>query len=149
MESFSNSFEELKKIPNTSGLYYFYNADNELLYIGRAKSLNQRILAHHKLNVLHQEGLNLRNKMPKGLEHDTSKWDADLVKEWRDFEFKLMNKEILVIDYIFHKITKIEIQEMPHDLAISKEKEMIEKFEPQLNSETTSDEYERLKNKLI
>ena len=146
--SFVNVFPELKRIPKTSGLYYFYNGQNELLYVGRAKNLNQRILSHHKVNILHQEGLSLKKKMPKGFEHERKKWDPDLVREWSDFEFKVGGKEILVVDYVFHKVTRIEIEEMVHELAISNEREMIEKLQPPMNSETASDEYFRLQDEL-
>ena len=148
MQSFVNNLPELKRIPKTSGLYYFYNGDNKLQYIGKAKNLNQRVIAHQKLNVLHHEGLNLKKQMPKGYEYDKDRWEDDLLKKWKEFEFKMMNKQMLVIDFVFHKITRIIIEEIPYDLIKSKEKEMIQKLEPPLNSEIASDEYERLKEEL-
>lgn len=148
MKYFVNNLSELKRIPKTSGLYYFYNGDNDLFYVGRAQNLNQRIIAHQKLNVLHHEALDLKKEMPVGYEYDKNRWGNDLRKKWEDYEFKMMNKQMLVIDLAFHKITKIGIEEMDHDLTISKEKEMIEKLQPMLNSEVGSDKYEQLLNEL-
>ena len=35
-----------KKIPKTPGIYKFYNIDNELIYIGKSKNLNNRIRSY-------------------------------------------------------------------------------------------------------
>ncbi|MCJ8210392.1 excinuclease ABC subunit UvrC [Mucilaginibacter sp. RS28] len=35
--------EELKKIPHKPGVYQYYDADNELIYIGKAKDLRNRV----------------------------------------------------------------------------------------------------------
>jgi len=45
MQSFQ-THEELERIPNTSGLYYFYDQNDKLLYIGKAKNLHLRISDH-------------------------------------------------------------------------------------------------------
>ncbi len=49
--------------------------------------------------------------------------------------------KMIVTDMIFHKVMRIEIEEMDHDLTESKEKEMILKFKPPFNYQTASDEY--------
>lgn len=38
--------EELNKIPNTSGVYFIYNKNKELLYVGESVNLNIRIKEH-------------------------------------------------------------------------------------------------------
>ena len=135
-------------IPTNPGIYLMRDSDEKIIYIGKAKNLNQRVIAHQKLNVLHHEGLNLKKLMPKGYEYDKGRWKSDLLRKWEEFEFKMMNKQMLVIDYVFHKIARIGIEEIPCDLIKSKEQEKIQELQPLLNSESGSDEYERLKEEL-
>lgn len=40
--------DDLKKIPEEAGVYYFYNEENELIYIGKSKSLHSRMLSHFR-----------------------------------------------------------------------------------------------------
>ena len=40
--------DDLKKIPDESGVYYFYNDQNDLIYIGKSKNLHTRILSHFR-----------------------------------------------------------------------------------------------------
>ena len=64
---------------------------------------------------------------------------------WDDFKDReFSNPKTLVIDLTFNKVKRIEIEEMPKELTESKEKEMIQKYEPPFNSETASDEYYRI-----
>lgn len=36
----------INNLPEKAGVYYFYNADNELIYIGKSNNIRQRILQH-------------------------------------------------------------------------------------------------------
>lgn len=38
--------DEISKIPNTSGVYYFYSQQGELLYVGKSVNLRTRVLSH-------------------------------------------------------------------------------------------------------
>jgi len=39
-------FDLLDELPTESGIYYLYNANNELLYIGKSNNIKKRVLAH-------------------------------------------------------------------------------------------------------
>ena len=36
----------LKKLPESAGVYYFYNSRKEIIYIGKSKNIKQRVLQH-------------------------------------------------------------------------------------------------------
>lgn len=38
--------DEINKIPNTAGVYYFYSQQGELLYVGKSVNLRNRVLSH-------------------------------------------------------------------------------------------------------
>ena len=38
--------DEISKIPNTAGVYYFYSQQSELLYVGKSVNLRNRVLSH-------------------------------------------------------------------------------------------------------
>ena len=141
-KSFKNTIEDLKKLPNTSGVYYFYDKDDNLLYIGKAKNLKSRISNHKDCNERAREGafysqLRKADLSPEGREK--------LEKAIRMFEFSCMGTTYPVrIDFVFHRTTKIEIEEMPHELTDGREEEMIYKLNPAFNSETACDEYYEL-----
>lgn len=40
--------DDLKKIPDEPGVYYFYNEENELIYIGKSKHLHTRMISHFR-----------------------------------------------------------------------------------------------------
>ncbi len=40
--------DKLKNLPNESGVYYFYNDQNDLIYIGKSKNIKTRILTHFR-----------------------------------------------------------------------------------------------------
>ncbi len=150
MQSFQAP-EELERIPNTSGLYYFYDQNDKLLYIGKAKNLHSRIFGHHKSYEFHREGMFFRKiLLSKGLLAKVrEEWPKDLADSFSDFEFRGLSKtKPLVIDYVFNKIKKIKVEEMPSELTKAKERENIQKFKPQLNYETNSEEYNRLDEEL-
>ena len=39
-----------KKLPEEPGIYFFYNKDNDLIYIGKSKNIRNRILSHFNNN---------------------------------------------------------------------------------------------------
>jgi len=40
------SEETIASLPGSCGVYYLYNANNDLIYVGKSKNIHQRILAH-------------------------------------------------------------------------------------------------------
>lgn len=48
MEFNLKSFKNPKNIPNSPGVYFFYNKKNQIIYIGKAKNLKKRIKDHLK-----------------------------------------------------------------------------------------------------
>ncbi len=133
----------MKELPKISGVYYFFNAKNEILYVGKAANLKSRIISHLKANEFHREGLFLA-RMTRKIKHERKQDDLpeELQFAWNDFEFRSMSQiQPIVIDYIFHNIAKIGYEEIPKELTESKEKKEIEKYHPSFNSQTASEEY--------
>ena len=140
---YKNDFEELKKIPQTSGLYYFYDENDNILYIGKANNLHSRTLAHYHNHSLYREmGFFVKIIESKGFSiKEKEKLPKELLDIWDNFTERDFSSNTLVIDSKFNKVKRIEIEEMPKELTESKEKEMIQKFQPPFNYETASDEY--------
>ena len=126
---------KLGDIPDTSGLYYFYEGNN-LLYVGKARRLRQRIRDHKQENDISKEGEKhlkiVQSRAYAGLDFNTLSNDLlNAVSKCCG-----MFSGHLRIDLVLHRITRIEIEEMPHELTESKEDEIIEKFQPPFNHET-------------
>jgi DNA polymerase III subunit epsilon len=45
---------KIEKVPEEAGIYYFYNADGDLIYIGKSNNLRQRINTHLSNNTTHR-----------------------------------------------------------------------------------------------
>jgi DNA polymerase-3 subunit epsilon len=54
--------EELKKLPNEAGVYYFYNDQNDLIYIGKSKNIHTRILSHFR-NTSSKKAIEMRDSI--------------------------------------------------------------------------------------
>ncbi|MGI0083044.1 MAG: hypothetical protein ACREAG_07075 [Nitrosopumilaceae archaeon] len=50
---------------------------------------------------------------------------------------------------IFHRVKRIEIEEMPHELTKERESNLIQSLKPPLNSQTASDEYFMISNEFF
>ena len=151
MKSFTPNREEFKKIPQTTGLYYFYDENDEILYIGRAKILRTRIASHLWNYYIHKEGMFLRKiTLSKGYDFGgKEEFPKELKEAWSDFKDRAETcMNMIVFDKIFDRTKRIEIEEIPEELYKSKEKKMIQKFKPPFNFETRSDEYDEI-NELI
>lgn len=151
MPSFKNNPDDLEKIPRTSGLYYFYDKNDKLLYVGKAKNLHSRIFGHRNSYLFHREGMFFRKILiSKGLlTKNQEEWPEELHESWLDFELRGLSKiSPIVIDYIFHKIKRIEIEDVSDELTKSKEKEMILKLKPPFNHQTASYDYYKLSQDL-
>jgi len=147
MKSYKNDFDELKKIPRTSGIYYFYDENDNSLYIGKANILHSRIFAHfHEHSLFRQMGFFVKMIESKGFSiKDKENLPKELLNIWDDLCEKCWSSSPIVIDWVFDKVKRIEIEEMPKELTESKENELIYEFQPTYNSETHSEEYYKLK----
>jgi len=149
MKSFKNTEEALDKLPtNASGLYFFYDFNHRLLYVGRAKNLKSRIRMHEVASDVHRE-LRFYRRIVSSKGYSSEKDFPELLRDaMRDFEFRAMSKlDYGVIDMIWEKIATIEIEEMPFALAKQKEKEKIQELLPPFNFQTASDEYFQVSEK--
>ena len=142
-KSFKNIPEEIEKIPMTSGLYYLYDSDEVLMYIGRAKSLRSKIREHRDLNSWI---VNMGFSWEK-YEKEFSKENRNLLHEKAmEVSYDLGSKPIpLVIDIIFDRVKTIEIEEMDFGVSKTREIERILELQPMYNHETASEEYYEIK----
>ena len=148
MKSYKNDFEELKKIPYTSGIYYFYDENDDIIYIGKADNLHSQTLAHFKNHSIYREmRFFVKIIESKGL---SIKEEVELPKEllsiWERLKERDFSSSPVVIDWVFDKVKRIEIEEIDKELTEDKEKELILKFQPTYNSESNSEEYYKLKH---
>lgn len=59
---------QLKALPESAGVYYFYNEQNDLIYIGKSKNIRSRILSHFR-NVSTKKAFDMRNEI-SSLDYD-------------------------------------------------------------------------------
>ena len=132
MRIFEIKFETLKKIPRSSGIYYFFNENNDVVYAGKASNLQSRILAHfynyslckeieYFVKMLKLKGYSLKEKekIPNGI-----------MKIWESFKDREFSASILVIDENLDKVKMIKIEEISKELTKSRERELILDLEP-------------------
>jgi len=145
-----NNREEFEEIPKTSGLYYFYDENGSVLYIGKANNLYSRIVAHYINNSLCKEiAFFVKTIKLKGFSiKEEEKLPKELRDIWKNFKERESKHSILVVDLIFDKVKRITIEEMPEEETKSKEKNLIEMCQPTYNSETNSEEYSKLLDSL-
>jgi DNA polymerase-3 subunit epsilon len=55
--------EDYEKLPHRAGVYYFYNAKNELLYIGKSVDIKKRVQSHFRLNIKRKKDMDLKNQI--------------------------------------------------------------------------------------
>ncbi len=75
MQSSSYLTSEHLSLPDQPGVYKYFNEENELIYVGKAKSLKKRVSSYFNKNT----GVNLKTKR--------------MVKEIRNIEITLVNSE--------------------------------------------------------
>ncbi|MBD8488327.1 excinuclease ABC subunit C [Echinicola sp. CAU 1574] len=75
MLSPSYSPNEYHKLPDVPGVYKYFNGEDDLIYVGKAKSLKKRVASY----FMKSAGLNLKTKR--------------MVKEIRRIEFTMVNSE--------------------------------------------------------
>jgi len=75
MQSSSYLPSEHLSLPDQPGVYKYFNEENELIYVGKAKSLKKRVSSYFNKST----GVNLKTKR--------------MVKEIRNIEITLVNSE--------------------------------------------------------
>ena len=55
------SKELVDTIPETCGIYKFFNDQKELLYIGKSKNIKKRILSHFRVNLKRKKDIQLKS----------------------------------------------------------------------------------------
>ncbi len=57
--------EEFDAVPNTSGVYRFFDADNTLLYVGKSKHMRQRLLSHFQNDVKDAKAMQMTQQISR------------------------------------------------------------------------------------
>lgn len=120
--------EELQKVSNESGLYFFYNKNKELVYIGKAKNLFYRIGKHitdhfYASYFMHR----LKEFTKKGLETLSN-------EEHQKFRQLLFAFEgYTLVDVNLDQVQYFTCQLMPHIETKESEKALIKKHKPCYN----------------
>lgn len=80
----------IEGIPNTTGVYYFYNKERELIYVGKSKKMRHRILSHLN-NYTSKKGI----KMLQQIHHiDCDYTGSELVALLKEAEEIKRNKPL-------------------------------------------------------
>jgi len=121
--------EEITKIPDkTSGIYYFFDEDKRLLYVGRSRDIKKRFLQH----------INEAEKR----ETLEDKEFIDKIKSTKLYEMlRMFAFTIIPIDYNLDKVKFFEIKLVKPSKLKWLEKEKIKKLKPPYNKESNSDEF--------
>jgi DNA polymerase III subunit epsilon len=56
------SAEQINTLPQEAGVYYFFNSERELIYVGKSKNIRKRIMTH-MLNSQTKKGLAMRKEI--------------------------------------------------------------------------------------
>ena len=43
--------DDVHRLPESAGVYKFFNADNELIYVGKAKNIRKRVISYFIKNL--------------------------------------------------------------------------------------------------
>jgi len=69
--------EAIQRLPDSPGVYRFYNSDNELIYIGKAKNLKKRVNSYFtKASGVNRKTLRLVSEIA-GIEYTVSDTEFD------------------------------------------------------------------------
>ena len=47
--------ENMEQLPNATGIYYFYNAEGKVIYVGKAKNIRKRVKSHFSNNKINRQ----------------------------------------------------------------------------------------------
>ena len=62
------NLEDYHSLPEKAGVYYFYSAENELLYVGKSNSIKKRVQSHFRPNIKRKKDLQLKSLISR-IEH--------------------------------------------------------------------------------
>jgi DNA polymerase-3 subunit epsilon len=79
----------LEKLPEDEGVYFFHNADNEIVYVGKANNIKSRILGHFSTT-------------------DSGTRKNNMVREIADITFERMGSELVSLLYESYLIKKLQ-----------------------------------------
>lgn len=59
------SYEEVDGLPDEPGVYYFYDVNGHLLYIGKSINIKKRVKSHFKVDVKNKRDLELKSRVAR------------------------------------------------------------------------------------
>ncbi|MSU74938.1 MAG: hypothetical protein EXS55_00250 [Candidatus Magasanikbacteria bacterium] len=123
----------LVSLPDSPGVYLFYNSQKELVYVGKATSLRSRVRSYFRLSFRPQRQRNEVEKSPYHGERDSS----------TTARASAQNDSAVVsrpIEGMIHEVVDIKWKETESALeAIILEAEYIKKFQPKYNVDGKDD----------
>lgn len=125
-------------MPTKSGIYYFYDENDVLLYIGKAENFRERMRKH--MNE-HEEYADYF-KIIENLNEDTIAKLSDKDFDRYSWAESLYGGSKQAIDQELHQVKRIGFEEDSSESLRQKEKELILKFKPPFNKESDSEEYQ-------
>jgi hypothetical protein len=136
---------DYQKIPPTSGIYIFYDKQNQPLYVGKASTVRARISTHiENYRQLIRNVEYLRNFIKENTSEEiTVEYKNKDSKFWR-FARWWKPQSLIVIEQVMDKVVRIEIDELPKNKITLKELDYIVKLEPTFNSQVEHEEYTKL-----
>lgn len=92
--------EEYEKLPNTAGVYYFYNSEGVLLYVGKSKDIKKRVTQHFRPDIKRRKDIQLKNAVARidykelGNELAALLYECHEIKEkWPPFNTSMKSKK--------------------------------------------------------
>lgn len=77
--------EIIDNLPESPGVYYFYNQGDALLYIGKSKNIKKRVTSHFRVDVKNKRDLQLKSQVSR-------------------IEYKLLGNELCALLFECHEI---------------------------------------------
>ncbi|MDL1914205.1 MAG: excinuclease ABC subunit UvrC [Bergeyella sp.] len=96
---------QLKSLPSDPGVYRYYDKDDRLLYVGKAKNLRKRVLAYFNKNLTNGKTKTLVSKIRRlettvvNSEYDALLLESNLIKEYQPF-YNILLKDDKSFPYI-------------------------------------------------
>lgn len=93
------SIDEYNRLPTTPGVYYFYDKEDKLLYIGKSKNIKLRVSNHFRPNLKKKDDIKLKDSVAR---IDFEKTGSDLaaqllecqrIKELRPFYNRALRRK--------------------------------------------------------
>jgi excinuclease ABC subunit C len=98
--------DDVQRLPESAGVYKFYNADNELIYVGKAKSIRKRVASYfNKIAGVNRKTLRLASEVTKieytlsGSEFDALLLENNLIKQNQP-KYNILLKDDKTFPYI-------------------------------------------------